>query len=744
MPRSQPSPTRLLPLATVVALFLLCAPAAGAHQQVRRVGRGRTTHGIVVRALASGGFQPLPLRGARVKVLSGRRVVARGRVGALGMGLVGNFRRTPRDLEVIVSGGRIGHRRFAGSLVADVRDYRSPRTVHVDFVTTLAARFETAHPTFSPRRVQRTVRRFLGLPGSYVIGLDGRTDVAFDGRRFLAVAGAGHRDERFVTKLVKQMRNPRARRSFAAPSDQRPHHPHKAAAHQGAARALDGAGSAGTRLLDLDAGGADGLDGVTSAISSGSGLFGVLDKGATLLEFVNTGLAIDGVIEEAQTREQIEALGEELQEVEQSLAVVQQTVDQIQRENEESAYSDLAAQAEETQAAVQSAEDTLQSAAALSIQEGSIPPERGEGSRCDEIAGMLTGRNGFVANMEATGLDTPGKVNAYAERIAGDALAQSPPEARGLIQDASALAFGSPGQIFFDAAASEGLRSAAAYWISSYTEALSLVATYWGLDGANEATLENDVEQVENVAEGMPAAVPDALEGEAVDVRNGMMVATDALGSGTLDPSYEELSAGTWHFESATRQWASSNGLTLRPITFVESLPFSNWQIAGIEQIHTLQSQVGGKNPGEGIMAQSGMIAHAFNPPYYADGFEFQGQGLEYEYMFANGVNEGPGPGCIRGPGTCVWPVWVGNGVITDFLHSRRSYGYVHGYFEVGDPLNVEWYGYPLWGFDNSATIYGGDPIGDIPFLFYRQVGPSECYYYPVGVPAAGSPGCRT
>lgn len=741
MPKSQSSLTRLLPLATVVALFLLCAPAAGAHQPARQVGRGRTTHGIVVRALASGGLRPLPLRGARVTVLSGRRVVARGRVGALGMGLVGHLRRTPRDLEVIVSGGRIGRRRFAGSLVADVRNYRSPRTVHVDFVTTLAARFEAAHPTFSPRRVQRTVRRFLGLPGSYVIGLDGRTDVAFDGRRFLAAAGAGRHEERFVAKLVRQMRSPRARRLFAAPSDH-PRHGHKAAPH-GAAQALDGTGTAGRRLLDLEAG-ADDLDGVTSAISSGSGLFGVLDKGATLLEFVNTGLAIDGAIEEARTREQIEALGEELQEVEQSLAVVQQTVDQIQRENQESAYSDLASQAEETQAAVQSAEDTLQSAGALALQEGCIPPGPGEGARCDEIAGMLTGRGGFVANMEATGLDTPAKVNAYAERIVGDALAQSPPEARGLIQDASALAFGSPGQVFFNVAGSEKLRSAAAYWVSSYTEALSLVATYWGLDGANEATLENDVEQVEKVAEGMPAAVPDPLEGAAVDVRNGMMVVTDALGSGTLDPSYAELSAGTWHFESATREWASSNGLTLRPVTFVESLPFSNWQIAGIEQVHTLQAQVGGENPGEGIMSQSGMIAHAFNPPYYAEGFEFQGSGLEYEYMFANGVNEGPGPGCIREANTCVWPVWVGNGVITDFLHWRRSYGYVHGSFEVGDPLNFEWYGYPLWGFNNSATIYGGDPIGDIPFLFYRQVGPSECYYYPVGVPAAGSPGCPT
>jgi len=592
--------------------------------------------------------------------------------------------------------------------------------------------------------VSITLGNGIGLPGSYVIGLDGRTDVAFDGRRFLASAGTGRREERFVAKLVKQMRSPRARRSFAAPGDQPRHARHGAGGpHHGVAEAFGGNGADGRRLLDLAAG-ADSLDGVTSAISSGSGIFAVLDKGATLLEFANTGLAIAGEVEAAQTREEVEALGEELQEVEQSLAVVQQAVDRIQRENQESAYSDLASQAEETQAAVQSAEDTLQSSGALALQEGCIPAGPGESARCAEIAGMLTGRGGFVANMEATGLDTPAKVDAYAERIAGDALAESPPEARGLIQDASALAFGPSSQVFFTTGESEELRSTAAYWISSYTEALSLVATFWELDGANEVTLENDVEQVEKVAEGMPAAVPAALEGEAVDVKNGMMLATDALGSGTLDPSYGELSAGTWHFESATRQWASSNGLTLRPVTFVESLPFSDWQIAGIEQIHTLQSQVGGENPGEGIMAQSGIIAHAFNPPYYADGFEFQGSGLEYEYMFANGVNEGPGPGCIRSPSTCVWPVWVGKGVITDFLHSRRSYGYVHGSFEVGDPLDVEWYGYPLWGFDNSATIYGGEPIGDIPFLFYRQVGPSECYYYPVGVPAAGSPGCPT
>jgi hypothetical protein len=737
MPSSRPPLVRLVQaaFAAVVLVLALGAASAQARPQVRNVRRARTPRGIVVRALASGGLKPLPLRGARVKVVTGDRVIARGRVGSLGMGLVGNHRRLPRTFELVVSGGRIGHRRFGGRLVTEVRGYRAPQTVHVDFVTTLAARYERAHPSFSPRRVRRSVRRFLELPGTYVIGLDGRTDVAFDGRRFLGSAGTGHHYERFVGKLVRQMGNPRAHRSFAAPGPDREHRAHKAG------KGASTLSLSGARPLILDEGNLSSLDGVTSAISSGSGFFAVLEKSATLLDFVNAGLAIDGAIESAHTQEEIEELGEQLQEVEQSLAVVQQTVDKMQRENQETAYGELAAKAEETQTAVQSGEDTLQSAAQLFIQDDCAGVGKLVAGRCDEIAGLLTGKNGFMANMKATGLDTPGKVNDYAENIAGDALPAAPRGANGLIQDASKLAYGSPEKVFFTAPASQELRSAAAYWISSYTEAMSLVGTYWALDGANQLTLENDVDQVEEFAAGMPAAVPDSLEGEAVDAENGMMVST-LLGRGTLSPSYGELAAGTWGYDTTSDRWVSSDGLELRPTGFLEGgLTFSNWQVAGVNQVHTLQAQVGGGLAGEAIVSQTAMPPGIFNPSYPADGWIYQGSGLEYEYMLAGGEGEGPGPGCIGSAWTCVWAVWDGNREITDVHRSRGSYLYEDGSFEV-PVYDLKWYGYPLWGFDNSRTIYGGEPIEDIPFLFYRQVGPGECYYYPVNVPAGGSPGC--
>ena len=59
------------------------------------------------------------------------------------------------------------------------------------------------------------MKRFLRLPGYYEIGIDGRSDVAFDGRRFLARAGSGAHYRHFLSKLVHKMHDPRARMSFA-------------------------------------------------------------------------------------------------------------------------------------------------------------------------------------------------------------------------------------------------------------------------------------------------------------------------------------------------------------------------------------------------------------------------------------------------------------------------------------------------------------------------------------------------
>ncbi len=68
-------------------------------------GRGGTS--VVIRALGSGGWRAQPVRGARVRVFHGDRLVGRGAVGAQGMALVRARVRPGSALRVEVSGGRV-------------------------------------------------------------------------------------------------------------------------------------------------------------------------------------------------------------------------------------------------------------------------------------------------------------------------------------------------------------------------------------------------------------------------------------------------------------------------------------------------------------------------------------------------------------------------------------------------------------------------------------------------------------
>src|SRR5262249_14700084 len=120
----------------------------------------------------------------------------------------------------------------------------------------------------------------------------------------------------------------------------------------------------------------------------------------------------------------------------------------------------------------------------------------------------------------------------------------------------------------------------------------------------------------------------------------------------------------------------------------------------------------------------------------------------EMEYQYAGNlysVEEGlhVNSGCFHGPSSCYWPVWTGdNTTVGNFNAVSPSYRYEVGTFTRSFP-DISWSGGPLWGYAHEGTIYGNDPIDNIPNLFFRNVGGGECYYYPAaGVPGAGSPGC--
>jgi hypothetical protein len=701
-------------LVTVFALV-------GAGSAQAAAGRGGTS--VVIRALASGGWSAQPVRGARVRLFHGDQVVGRGAVGAQGMALVRARVRPGSSLRVEISGGRVGGHRFRGHLAADVAAYRFPRTVFVDSVTTLAARFAAAHPNLSARRVRRRTKRFLDLPGFYVIGRDGRTDVSFDGRRFFATAGSGRDFDRFVAHLVHLMGKGRTQRSFA-------HLAHPVlSAGQAAASAVDvGAGDGGLAVL-------------SEAILNGEGVFKMLDDPDTVMDFANLVLAISGSEGQNAMRQELGEMKKQLEQIQQSIALVQATVEDLQHENQGSAYSQAVAGVEEAKEAVTSAEVSLESAAGLSTEEGCLGPS--PGPRCGEIAGMITGPAGFMENFSSSELKTPAQLNSLAARIGGDAVPSAPGGFEGVIQFASALTTGGTNQLFYRQVDSERLREAVASWVTSYTEALGLAASYWRLEGANRATVETDVRQTAEDAESMPASLPKPLpEGTAIDMVHGQMWSTDLSGQGTTTSTYSTLAGEPWEYKGQPEQWESPGGRSLGGFGGGSGtkLPFANWAIAGNQQLEALLGSVVPQDSelaGEAVRTQAEFEWGTILPGNFGYG---DGLGLEIEYIPAGWERKG----CHGSPSTCFWPVWVGNGNSIGNLHFGESpHTYVDGTFHDSDPFAIKWDGFELWGDNNEGSIYGPLETGEIPYLFYRQVQPGECYYYPPpGHATGGSPGC--
>lgn len=698
---------------------------------------------VVVRVLGSGGWRSMPIRGGRVSVVVDGKVAARGRVGSRGMALVGHFRRLPRAFEVIVDGGRVGHHRFGGQVLADVHGYRRGQTVHVDFVTTLVARYQRAHPRRSPREVRHTVKRFLRLPGYYEIGIDGRANVAFDGRRFLARSGTGTHYRHFVDKLVRKMHDPRARMSFARARKHGKHRTHK----NSNARALS---------LDLSRGSAGALDrakavgstqgSLAEAIVKGAGIYGVLGNSVNLLDIAEGGLAIYDAVEDAETRAQLEAISAQLQEVEQSIALLQETVEIMRREGHEENYSARAAEVAETRAEVKSAADSLASATETSIQENCTSPTLPHGPKCAEIQGLMMGTDGFSYNMAATGLTTPAAVNGYALRIAGDVLTEeAAPGELGLIQLASRLVTEEP--TFFTPTDSTRLRAAAAYWISSYTEALSLAATYWALNGANTLTVESDLDQVKKNAAAIPEAIPHQLTEATISIANGRMWSIESAGRGTTETPFAQLSAAQWEFEPKAGEWVSANGLRLKPMgPGKPEFGFSNWKIAGQPQVAGLREEVGERRQGSAgpeLIAKAEFSEEMVRPEYT---YTWQGETITGHGVAIVYVAQWREIGCEAAESICVWPVLIGDEAISGFNTTMYAW---EGMSYDPHPVIIEncefACGPPQWGYawGYGEILHGGDPIDNIPYLFYREIQPSECYYYPApGVPKAGSPGC--
>jgi hypothetical protein len=696
---------RRLPLVMVLgALLALVATAPAMARPAHHPRLGERS--IAVRAIASGGYHGLPLARARVSVRSGSRVVARGRTGFEGVALVHSRRPVAgADLRVVVSGGRVAGRRFGGHMVTGFGDYSWPQTVYVDSVTTLAARFSAAHRDMPQRRALRRVRAFLGLPSFYEIGLDARTDVAFDGRRFLRAARPGGYDA-LVGRLVQRMTSPGARRSFR-------HSGHRSGA---TASGLEG--------------GAGGLQAVTEAIAAGTGFFNVLQKTDAVLTFADAiiDLAHAG---EGPSQAEIQAIDAQLEQVEQSLVEVREAIGQVEEQAAKRSYSSLLREIKPSSEGVKEAESILNSAIKAAAQYG-CGTNQPEATHCAEVEGMLHGPGGLVQQISEGDLSGPVGLNTYGGRIAGEAGPRGIAEEEGVVQAGSEMITDRTGGVYFDAEASQRVRAIAAYWAASFAEAYALAPIAWGLAGDNTLTLEHAVTQVQPTAEAMQTLIPQSVPPSIVlDMPRGLMWPTQ-LAAGPTHPYDWYVSNADWHYSASSGEWNSLAGGTAPAIaaTGAEPLPYENWRVAGPADVEVL---VGSAKGGEALQEATGISQEVLTPVYAGDerGVETQWQTVQYT----------PNSGCKTVESSrCFWPTWIAEGFVTN-LNGGGNATYSTSPYEEnelpGEFAPVFW-----WGLRGS-TLYGSDPVAKIPILLSREVQPANCYYYPAaGAPAVGSPGC--
>lgn len=709
-------------LAALLACLLCLGSAAGGAQAASGNARGRAPRPVLVSVLASGGYRALPVTGASVRVLRGERTIAWGRTGSRGLALARPRGPVSGTLRVVVSGGRIGGKRFDGQMAAVVHGYRWPQAVHVDSVTTLVARYQRRHPKLPLAGVERLARRFLDLPSSYVVGLGGRGNAPFDGRRYLAVARSSGGYDRFTGRLARQLGKPKAHRSFA----------------HDAPPPID---VGWARVAELGAEAGSGLEDVGKAVSTGAGFFSVLTKTTQVLEFANAVKTLAGVGSNTATKAEIEEIDRQLQQIEQSLSVIERGLSELEREVTEGAYANLATAEGANLAKVESLEETLHEATKLAAQGECTSEARAATATCREVRELLTGPEGFVEHFAHSELHEPSGLNAFAFAIGGEVIPGAPSDQHaGLVQYASRTTTDAQDQSFYTNAQSARAVSAAVSWITAYAEALVAAPAYWGLTGVPQRNFESNVEQVTAAARAMPKLMPALVpEGTTLEMAHGQMYATDAGAEGA--GLWNWFQGGGFEYEPEENQWvlAGEPGKRVTAITTenTPAVPYSNWQPLGATQLAQLlaaPTPKPGQLPGEALLEQAGFAWQYLIPEGYPNS-----PGLQLEYVIA-----GPGyGGCARyGPGECFWPIWISPSLIGNMHFGSDAHEYRQGTFETHKFLDIEWAGLSLYGYDNEGQIYGPVSPSSIPTRFWRPVG-GECFYYSTAEsPPPGASGC--
>jgi hypothetical protein len=139
---------------------------------------------------STGGTVPLLPHGLRKTGTSGAFLVA--------------VRTRPRRFTVVASGGRVGGKRFRGTLRLQVRNLSPAATVYVNPASTLVEAYLASHPARSLGTASSFVKSFLAVPPDDTLTFDLRySSVRFDGSRFLREAKG--RVNPFLQRLAREL-----------------------------------------------------------------------------------------------------------------------------------------------------------------------------------------------------------------------------------------------------------------------------------------------------------------------------------------------------------------------------------------------------------------------------------------------------------------------------------------------------------------------------------------------------------
>ncbi|MBS1891641.1 MAG: hypothetical protein JST59_10130 [Actinobacteria bacterium] len=331
---------RALVLAAALFLctaLLIAAPSgARAASTANRLPQGISARPTVpVLAEAGGASLGERLRGAKVRVYaisqtkrgqSRRRLVGRGRTGRLGVDILFvKGHRRPRNLLVVVSGGKLLGKPFGGHMKALVT---GGQPAYVSPLSSLVVAYRADHPHVTLQRARRAVRGYYRIPGFFDFAGDLADRHLFDGSNFVRRARSHGGFDRYVVRRAKHLNRNGANSSAVEGTASGACWQEAAETTAGFAELMGFTGVPNPPALDSCPGGG-------SANGSSAHASGLLKSVANLEVFgavVGVASLIYGIVSGQSSGSELHAIREQLNEVQAELVAIQADLGGLQRQ----------------------------------------------------------------------------------------------------------------------------------------------------------------------------------------------------------------------------------------------------------------------------------------------------------------------------------------------------------------------------------------------------------------------------